>query len=181
MRAEKKTLVQWFGWWGWDPDKFEAWLEAKAAEGWQLVKADRLLLRFHFRRDVPKKVRICTDYPGNPTPEYRTLFEDAGWELVSERAGWYIWRTEYSGAERPEIFNGVDELIERNQRFLLLYVVALIAQLPFWLLNVNRRLITFTTTASKAFLVFYVLLLLVIIYASIATSTQIAKLKSRKR
>lgn len=181
MKKERNTLIRWFCWWGWDPDKVEAWLEAMAAEGWRLVKADRLLLRFHFRRDEPKKVRICTDYPGNVTPEYRTLFEDAGWELVGEGMGWYIWRTEYSGAERPEIFNGVDELIERSQRLLLLFVTVLLGQLPFWILNANRRLIEFTTTASKVFLVFYAVLILVIVFAAVATSSQIVRLKARKR
>lgn len=179
MRKEKNTLVRWFGWWGWYPDKLEAWLEAKAAEGWHLEKADRILLRFHFRRGAPRIVRICADWPANPSQEYRTIFGDAGWELVAERGGWYIWRTEYSGAQRPEIFNDVDGLIERNQRFLTIFLAALAAQIPFWALNIRR--FSFASTASKVFLAFYTVLMAIIVISLIATSKQLVKLKSRKR
>src|SRR5690625_1813200 len=66
MKKEKNTLIRWFRWWGWYPDKLEAWLEAKAAEGWHLTKADRILLRFHFRRGASRKIRVCVDYPQIP-------------------------------------------------------------------------------------------------------------------
>ncbi|NLN28787.1 MAG: DUF2812 domain-containing protein [Firmicutes bacterium] len=133
MKEAPSKKSRWFFWFGWATEKLEAWLEKEARLGWHLVWADRGLNRFHFRKGPAKQVRICIDYqPGQPADEYWTLFQDAGWELVAEGFGYYIWRTEYEGADRPDIFTDVDSLIQRNQRIMAILVFILLCQLPSW-------------------------------------------------
>lgn len=133
MKGNKKR-TRWFFWFGWSTEPVERWLEQAARQGWHLVWTDRFLNRFHFERGESKRVRYAVDYQfAAPSDEYWTLFEDAGWELVAEGLGYYIWRTEYEGAERPEIFSDVHSLIERNQRIMWLLIVLLLAQVPAWI------------------------------------------------
>lgn len=133
MSTGRSRKVRWYFWWGWSTQKLESWLEKEARNGWHLVHADRWLNRFHFEKGPAKQVRICVDYQsGEPTDEYWTLFEDAGWEAVAQDLGYYIWRTEYEGAARPEIFSDVDSLIQRNRRLMGMLGLILLLQIPAW-------------------------------------------------
>jgi nicotinamide riboside transporter PnuC len=116
-------------WWGWNPEKIENWLEQMEAEGWHLYSVTGIGIKFHFAKGEPRKIRYCADYQMNIKPEYKLIFMDAGWELVYEGGGWYIWRMEYEG-ERPEIFTDVASLLHRNQRILALFSIIAVIQLP---------------------------------------------------
>lgn len=172
-----ETMVRWFWWANWSTEKFEQWLEEKAAQGWHLVKADRLLLRCHFRRSEPKKVRYCVDYPGEITDEYYTIFEDAGWELAASGLGWYVWRYEYTGERRPELFNDVQPLIERNNRLLLILGLALLSQVGVLVSGALARLSG--TAVGRALLVPYIAVILIIVAAAAVTYRHNKQLKSR--
>jgi hypothetical protein len=111
-----KSVTKW--WWGWNPEKIEDWLEQMEAEGWHLYNATGIGVRFHFVKEEPRQVRYCADYQGNISPEYKRIFQDAGWELVFSNIGWYIWRMEYSG-ERPNIYTDIDSIIDRNKRLIV--------------------------------------------------------------
>lgn len=183
MKGEAMTAVHWFSWFGWFSDKVETWLEGKAAEGWHLIKADRMLLRFHFVRGKPKKVRIIADYPAEVSDEYVTIFQDAGWELVGKGLGWYIWRAEYVGENRPEAFNDINPLIERNHRLLKLIVICLVLQIPALLPNliVNLTKPSAAVTFGPVLVTLYVVLLAGLITSAALTYMQIRRLKALKR
>lgn len=175
----RDTLVRWHVWFHWTTDQFEDWLEAMAAQGWHLVKTDRWMHRSHFRREVPKKVRYCVDFPGEVTDEYYTIYRDAGWEMVSSALGWYIWRTEYSGERRPELFNDVEPLIQRNNNLVLVMAMALLAQVGVFVGGPGRWLVS--TTAGRIVLVPYVLLMVGLAAAAGAALAHNRRLKARKR
>lgn len=183
MKRETNRLVAWFFWFGWFTDKLEAWLEAKAAQGWHLVKADRGLLRFHFERGPKKQVRVCIDYQPTATSEYGTIFADCGWELASEGGvrssiGWYIWRMEYTGT-RPEIFNDLDSLIQRNHRLLLVVLAGFVCQIPAWI-AVDFGRISLPVALSGPLLAIYIVAMAVLVFSLIAIPITNARLKARR-
>lgn len=172
------TMVRWVWWAGWSPEQFEDWLEEQAARGWHLLKADRLLLRCHFRRGEPRKVRYCVDYPAEVSSDYYTLYHDAGWELVASSAGWYIWRTEYDGERRPQLFNDIQPLIERNNRLMLVCSLGLLSQVTTFL-GPARDWFLSTATGRMA-LIPYTAVLLVLAAALGAIARQTSALRQRR-
>jgi len=157
----------------------EAWVEEKAAEGWTLTKVDRGLVRFHFVRTEPHQVRVCADFPADPSGEYMTIFEDAGWKLVRGGLGWHIWQMEYSGAARPEAFTDLDSLIDRNSRTAVLLVGGLIGPVVALTLGSSRGL--FDSPLGKVWLVITLVIAILLAAAVGATLRTVSKLKERKK
>jgi len=172
------TMVRWFWWSSWSTERLEEWLEEQASRGWHLEKADRLLLRCRFRRGRPKKVRYCVDFPAEVSGDYYTLYSDAGWELVATSTGWYIWRAEYTGDRRPELFNDVQPLIERNNRLLLICALGLMSQL--WIFLGPAREWFLSTTVGNIVLIPYVLVLFILVAGAGALAAQTQRLRQRK-
>lgn len=96
------------------PDRFELWLERKAARGQMLRDVDRLTpVRMRFDDAPPAQVRYVVDQRATPTPaDYFTSREQRGWEHVGALADLHVWRREYAG-ERPDGFIGRDALTKR--------------------------------------------------------------------
>lgn len=134
MRATV-TKSKW--WWGWAPEKVERWLEEQELQGYNVVGVGRMGVRFSFIKGSPRQVRYCVDYQTDVAADYRSLYEDDGWELVHESMGWYIWRKPYSG-ERPEIYTDVDSLVARNNRLITLVGLLALAQVPSISVNWQR-------------------------------------------
>lgn len=177
MSKQTITTTHWFRWWGWQTEIIESWLEEKAAQGWHVVSVDCWLMRFRFVRDTPKQIRYCADYQSGPTAEYQTIFEDAGWNLVSKVGGWYIWRMEYEG-DRPQIFSDVDSLIGRNNRLIGIVAACLSAQTPLMVtLLTNER----TDTSLRALFIVSVLLSGILAFGLLMLIIQNKGLKARKR
>lgn len=179
--GREQTMARWFRWYGWTTERLETWLEELAAQGWHLEKVDRLLMRFHFRRGPERKVRVCVDYQSDVTDEYESLFSDAGWELVVEGAGYYIWRKEYADDKRPEIYTDFDSLIQRNSRLLTVLVLALViqvpAQLPLWMSGVIDQLLN--SSWGKGLTVIYGIVIVMLLWGIVSIARANAKLRER--
>lgn len=173
--TETKRAVKW--WWGWEPEILENWLEQKEAEGWHLFNVNAQIV-FNFVRTESKKVRYCADYQSKLDPEYKTIFQDAGWELVFSGAGWYLWRMEYTG-ERPEIYTDVDSLIGRNKRLMTMLGIIALAEVP-----IMTSALTSTTngqSANSALLCLIAVFYCFVGYAIYKLSAVNNKLKERKK
>lgn len=175
---EQGTMTKWFWWSGWAPESVETWLEEKAAQGWRLVRADRMLLRFHFERAEAESVRVCADFPADPSAEYVALFEDAGWEQVGASSGWRLWRKEYSGAERPEAFTDLDSLIERNTRLLIIMLVGFISGV--YLTFINPLFRPFQMQGGTVLGLVMVLVIAAVGLGVVALSRTLARLRARR-
>lgn len=175
--TEDETMTAWFWWSSWAPERLEEWLEAQAAKGWQVVKADRWLLRFHFQRSSPRTIRVCADFPADSSSDYRLLFEDAGWELLSNQPGWYLWQMEYSGA-RPEAFTDVDSLIGRNARLLAIFLAGFVGM--GYVLLTSRTVWQMESGVRVALWVLALVLLLALLLMLGATAATIFKLRERR-
>jgi len=141
--VSQKTSFKW--WWGWQPEVLEEWLEHQESAGWQLFHVDTAAIRFFFRKGEPRKVRYCVDYQTTISCEYRSIFEDAGWQLKYAGLGWYLWALPYEN-RRPDIFNDLSSLIERNRKLsnvMTFAVILMIAtQLPLLATSIKERSIS---------------------------------------
>lgn len=120
-----KSVTKW--WWGWDPEKIEDWLEQMEKEGWHLYNATGIGIRFHFVKEESRQVRYCADYQSNIGPQYKQIFQGAGWVLVYSSIGWYIWRMEYEG-ERPNIYTDIDSMVDRNKRLITILGIIVVIE-----------------------------------------------------
>lgn len=134
--SETKKILKW--WWAWAPEKLENWLENMEKQGWRLFNSKLALISFELVKDTPKNARYCLDYQEKFTPEYKSIFEDAGWELISSGMGWYIWRREYTDV-RPEIYTDADSLIARNTRLIRYLTAVFAAQIPLITINLHSN------------------------------------------
>lgn len=100
------------------PADLERWFEQRAAEG---LFAEWIRqwgsLRMTLTRRAPATYRYVVDaQPALPRSDYRTTYEDLGWEYVGQMASIHVWRRAYDG-ERPEAFTDRVSSTGRNLRF----------------------------------------------------------------
>jgi len=122
----KKRVFKLFG--AWQDDQENKWLEKMAEEGWKLIKYNFLV--YNFEKMEPKKYIYKTDFksgPKNDIQEYLALFEDAGWEHVTEYVGWHYFRTEPGKAKTLDIYTDKVSKIEMFKRLLWFLLMPLIA------------------------------------------------------
>lgn len=136
MAQQRTQRTRWFFWFGWSPEKLASWLSEQAAEGWQLVKVDGLLNRFHFRRSEPEHLQFFIDYMGEMNAEYRNTMHATGWMLHTAEMGWCIWQTSFDSEPPLAVNMNVRYLIEHNRRLLLAFLAplfAIVIQIPLQL------------------------------------------------
>ena len=110
--------------WAWQDEQREQWLRDLAREGLHLAEIS--VTGHYFRRGPRQDVVYRLDYnrDAGSDPEYRTLFEDAGWELAATCMGWQYWRKPAGAGPAPEIFTDRASKVAKNKRLLGLIVVA---------------------------------------------------------
>lgn len=109
------------------PERLENWLEAQASQGWQPTKlGDMSAIRLHLTKSKPVQLRYVVDPQQNPDDDYRSTYEDAGWEYVGELTSLQVWRRRYKG-ERPEAFT--DRPSRRARDVRLAWVTGILAAL----------------------------------------------------
>lgn len=133
----KKQGVFYKWWWGWEPEVLEAWLEKKEAQGWRLTRSNLGGIRFVFAKDKPHQVAYAADYQQAVKPEYYSLYQDIGWQLMYSWGGWYIWRMDYQ-QDKPRLYTDITSRQEMNSRLRNLLFSALAALLPSLVVTFNH-------------------------------------------
>lgn len=98
------------------PADYENWLERLASEGWNIDHIGQwssIVMTFY--RSKPKKYRYIYDIQSFPKKDYKSTYEEFGWEFVGQMASCCIWRKEYN-AKRPESFTSRESLEKRNKQ-----------------------------------------------------------------
>lgn len=111
----------------WQDDQENKWLEKMAEEGWKLIKYNFLV--YTFEKMEPKKYIYKTDFKANQKhdlQEYLAIFEDAGWEHVTEYAGWHYFRTEPGKAKTLDIYSDTNSKMDMFKRLLYFLLMPLI-------------------------------------------------------
>jgi len=78
-----------------------------------------------FRRSEPHKYRYIYDLQAFPKKEYKTTYEQFGWELVVQMASGFIWRKLYTD-KRPESFTSLESLEKRSKQVVSAVAVSFI-------------------------------------------------------
>lgn len=98
------------------PAEFEQWMEQMALQGWNVDKLGQFSsLRMRFVKTEPRQYRYVFDMNAFPNQEYRSTYEQFGWESVGQMASCFVWRKAYTD-ERPESFTDRESLVKRNLR-----------------------------------------------------------------
>lgn len=88
-----KRVMRYFG--AWEAEKEERWLNQMALEGWLLTDVTSMVYRF--RRVEPKNWVYQLDFmelTWDEVLDYQQLFEDAGWEYVTNLTHWHYFRAD---------------------------------------------------------------------------------------
>jgi hypothetical protein len=118
MDESRVTIFKWF--WVWQDDLQEVWLEKMSREGLHL-RAIKLFGRYVFEPGEPHKYtyRLDFDKTSGKDSDYFQFIQDAGWERVTEVAGWQYWRKEASGGKMPELFTDAESKIRKYERLIV--------------------------------------------------------------
>ena len=117
----QKTIlhkIKWF--WPWQDDAEEVWLRAMSLQGLSLAKAG-LCGYYTFQAGPPADYVYRLDYQTQAKkelPDYLQLFQDAGWEHVTQLSSWHYFRKLNQPGKEPQIFTDVDSRIAKYQRLL---------------------------------------------------------------
>lgn len=99
------------------PADLERWFEERAAGG---LVAERIGQLSSFRMGLaqrnPGTYRYVVDLQAAPRGDYRTTYEDLGWDHVGQMASMHVWRRAYTGP-RPESFTDQPSETRRDLRF----------------------------------------------------------------
>lgn len=107
------------------PADFEYWMESLALEGWNvdtLGQFSSLAMVFH--KTEPHQYRYVFDLNAFPNSEYKSIYQQLGWEFVGQMSSCFVWRKSYE-TERPESFTDQESLQKRNKRVRNAVLVAL--------------------------------------------------------
>ncbi len=133
---EYKDVTHW--WWAWNSEEYEAYLEAEAAAGWELVHVGFAMIRHRFRKTEAKQVRYCVDYHTKTSQEYELIAKDDGWHKMAESAGWIMWSKAYED-QRPALFTDRASMISRNKRLMGFTGMLVLLNLPLSLSVMYRQ------------------------------------------
>ncbi len=125
------------------PADYEKWLEDLALQGWHVDRIGQWSsMRMTFKRGKPKQYRYVYDIQASPKKDYKTAYEQFGWELVGQMASVFIWRKEYT-KERPESFSDQESLEKRSKRDIAAASVAFIMFLTAAIITTICFIVTF--------------------------------------
>jgi len=141
------------------PADYENWLEEMASQGWNINRIGQWSsIRLVFTKTTPKKYRYVYDIQTNPKNDYRSTYEQFGWEFVGIMASCFMWRKEYSG-ERPEAFSDLQSIEYRNKSVVRAVSVSLFIFLSAFLVTLIALIVTFRslTVGDIIQLIFFML------------------------
>ncbi|MFW6035845.1 MAG: DUF2812 domain-containing protein [Halothermotrichaceae bacterium] len=150
----------------WQEEKEEKWLREMAQKGW-LLKSYFLGL-YTFEKAEPADYIYKFDYIGGRNidkEEYLSIFRDAGWEHVTEFAGWQYFRVKADNCRYPDIYSDNISRIEKYRSLLrILYIGFFINLLN--ILNLFFNMETFNSGRFvKSTRIFVLLILIILFYA----------------
>ena len=117
-----KTFRKFKWFWAWEDEKEEAWLRTMSQRGHHLLSA-KPFGSYSFVPGDKTDYVYRLDYQINRKDKqnYLQLFQDAGWEHISEMSGWHYFRKQAEAGDSPEIYTDVESKVTKYKR-LIAYV-----------------------------------------------------------
>ncbi|MEH7444079.1 DUF2812 domain-containing protein [Bacillus sp. JJ1122] len=144
MAETKKVFKMFFP--GQD-NKEEEWLTKMASEGWNLKDYKGL---YTFEKTESANYVYKIDYKATKNAdlaEYKEIFEDSGWEHVTQFGGWQYFRTAAENGAVPDIYSDAESRIQKYTgllRNLSIAYIGLVAMLLLYFLNPESGISDFT-------------------------------------
>ncbi|WP_442598394.1 DUF2812 domain-containing protein [Neobacillus sp. D3-1R] len=123
------TKKVWKIFFAWQDNKEEEWLQEMTQKGWALKKSRFV---YTFEKIEPSNYVYKLDYKttsNKDLEEYKAIFEDAGWEHVTQFGSWHYFRTKASNAETPDIYSDNESKIQKYKGLMHSLLVGLLAML----------------------------------------------------
>lgn len=154
--------------WAWQDEEEEKWLEEQSRAGRHLGEVIPFYYTFTRGEPIPYTYRL--DFKNTldkDYPEYQTIFNDSGWELVVVMSNWHYYRIRPDNEKVPEIYNDNHSKSIKYQRllgiFLPLFVVITLI-VPPSLINHSRPypglwwdIVTIIGLAIKVFFIYAII------------------------
>lgn len=112
--------------WAWQDHNEEIWLNQMARKGWAL-KSYNYLYTFEKIDPVPYIYKL--DYKATTNDdldEYKMIFQETGWEYVTQYGKWHYFRTLETGEHPTEIYSESEFHIETYKNLLRNLTLSLI-------------------------------------------------------
>ncbi|WP_052345767.1 DUF2812 domain-containing protein [Paucisalibacillus sp. EB02] len=115
-----------------DITKEEEWLTEMSRKGLHLQKYR--FFTYHFEEDPSKSYRYQIDFRQGAKHDYFQLYQDAGWEYVTESIGvFHYFRTESTRSDVQKIYSDSQSIQDSYMRmrgfYLLIFILFLVSQL----------------------------------------------------
>ena len=104
--------------WAWQDYNEEIWLNHMARKGWALKSYNYI---YTFEKIDPAPYIYKLDYKATPDDdldEYKEIFQDTGWEYVTQYGKWHYFRTLETGEHPTEIYSESEFHIETYNNLL---------------------------------------------------------------
>jgi hypothetical protein len=157
METERICKFKWF--WPWQDEQEEAWLAAMSEAGWHFGGMAGPAM-YSFARGEPTRYVYRLDWQDKSKQQlsdYRQLFQDAGWELVTEYSGWHYFRKVAVPGQTADIFTDVQSKIAKYERQFAFMSMMSVIFLPIIVATMDSVASPFAKVA-----IFVMLLLLVV-------------------
>lgn len=131
------------------PAEYENWLEQLALQGWNVDSIGQWSsVAMTFYRSEPKKYRYIFDIQPFPKKEYKSIYEQFGWEFVGQMASCFIWRREYTD-KRPESFTSIESIEKRNKQVVYAVSVSFSMFLIIFITLITAFILTFSNLSTS--------------------------------
>ena len=138
MKNETFRVIKWF--WAWEDYKEEAWLREMSRTGWHLNNTNFPTV-YTFVRGEPLDYVYRLDFITSgkkERAEYYQLFQDAGWEHISQMSGWQYFRKPPRSGEEPEIYTDNESKVEKYRRVLYFFLLMTAVLAPMYISVFNH-------------------------------------------
>jgi len=168
---EKKRVFKLF--WAWQDEEEEKWLSKMAEEGWHLKKGPWI---YTFGKGEPENAIYKLDFnrtSQKDRDEYLTLFQDAGWEHITEYMSWHYFKSNKERVIYPDIYSDKESKIQKYKTMLAMETLLLAA------IIIIASAIIFPSTQEYFYIVkwIYSILILLLLFVVIRLFYKIRKIK----
>jgi len=169
---EMMHKIKWF--WAWQDGHEEAWLRKMSQKGWHLVSVKPFGI-YNFKAGEKMDFVYRLDYQAKRKDRiyYLQLFQDAGWEHISEMSGWQYFCKQVEPGESPEIYTDVESKVAKYKR-----LIAYLGFIDFFMIWITGgRILRYDNYPWNAIQIIFVGVVLLLTYNTIRLALRIRQLR----
>lgn len=168
----------------WDYEFEERDLNEMSAKGWHAYKNNGFTQKYEYDKDVRYIYRL--DYQLKPDTRYFEMFEDSGWEVITEGGGWITFRKLYDASLPESEYIIYSDIQSRNDMLKRWRITSTIILFLLGFNSYTLNILDFSTQngfpfADFCLLTAYILLAIIAILGIISINRMIKGKKNKHR